>query len=432
MGIVPGVGTISVDGVATGLSTSSLLDELVKVVSGPKIQIQKKITQYETLASLYTTLNSRLTAVDTALEAIEDTDDFRAFTTTTTDDSLTVTAEGDAIAGSYDVTVTQLAKAQIDTFQVGSTTEWETTTEAIFSGSGTITLSVSGTDTDITVDASTSLSDLASDINDIDGVSAYIVQTKDADSHSGGVDAFTLVIQADDAGEYSSGTAGARIEISDDLSDSLSLNNVQAASNAIVDISGVTVESESNTITAIDGLTIKATEEGVTSTVTVALDSSAMADKVQTFVTAYNSVVSFISTNSNFSSSGTNQESVTMGAFVGESAPRMILQRLSSLISKDYASDLSLSSATDRTTLAQMGISTQQSGLLSFSATEFKDSLADFQDDVELLFSDTTGSFSARMREQLDSFIDPLTGTLQDINEVLDNEVENLEDALEY
>jgi flagellar hook-associated protein 2 len=293
-------------------------------------------------------------------------------------------------------------------------------------------LSVSGTDTDITVDASTSLSDLASDINDIDGVSAYIVQTKDADSHSGGVDAFTLVIQADDAGEYSSGTAGARIEISDDLSDSLSLNNVQAASNAIVDISGVTVESESNTITAIDGLTIKATEEGVTSTVTVALDSSAMADKVQTFVTAYNSVVSFISTNSNFSSSGINQESVTMGAFVGESAPRMILQRLSSLISKDYASDLSLSSATDRTTLAQMGISTQQSGLLSFSATEFKDSLADFQDDVELLFSDTTGSFSARMREQLDSFIDPLTGTLQDINEVLDNEVENLEDALEY
>jgi len=426
---IAGLGTISVDGVATGLSTSSLLDELVKVVSGPKTQIQNKITSYETLASLYSTLNTRLKSVDTALAAIEDTDDFRSFTATSSDDSMTVTAAGDAIAGSYDVTVTQLAKAQISTFQVGADTSWETTSEAIFSGAGTLTLSLDGVDTDITVDASTSLSDLASDLNAIDGLSAYIVQTQDADSHATGLDAFQLVIQADDAGEYQ---GGARFSISDDLTDTLSINEVQAGSNAIVDISGITVESATNSITAIDGLTIDVTEEGVTSTVTVALDSTAMAAKVEAFVTAYNSVVSFISTNSKTSGSGTNIESVTLGAFVGESAPRMILQKLSSLISKDYATDLSLDSTTDRTTLAQMGISTQQSGLLSFSSTEFKETLADFQDDVELLFSDTTGSFSASARELLDSFVDPLTGTIQDIDEALDAEISNLEDALEF
>ena len=77
----------------------------------------------------------------------------------------------------------------------------------------------------------------------------------------------------------------------------------QAATNAIASIAGQTVTSATNSFEAIDGVTINAVSTG-TATATVALNKSAMADKVNTFVSAYNSMVSFITANSGHSGSG--------------------------------------------------------------------------------------------------------------------------------
>ena len=52
--------------------------------------------------------------MDTALQAIDTAAEFREFTGTTTDsDVFTVSTDGDAVAGSYEISVLSLAKAQL-------------------------------------------------------------------------------------------------------------------------------------------------------------------------------------------------------------------------------------------------------------------------------------------------------------------------------
>jgi flagellar hook-associated protein 2 len=87
-GLVTGLGSVSVDGLATGLNTAALVNELVSAASGAKNQAQKKLNNYEQLSSLYTTLNTKVKAIDTALAAIKDEDDFREFSGTSSDDDV--------------------------------------------------------------------------------------------------------------------------------------------------------------------------------------------------------------------------------------------------------------------------------------------------------------------------------------------------------
>jgi flagellar hook-associated protein 2 len=161
--------------------------------------MQNKVTQLSTKESLYATLNTRLGALDTALKAIQDTDDFRSFSVTTEEDATySVTATGEAIPGSYEITVNSLAKAQLDLFELdtgaGATSSFSSATTAIFASgeSGTVDISLNGTTTNISVDDTTTLTQMASKINAIDGITAYVVQT--ATSEDTGADAFSLVV----------------------------------------------------------------------------------------------------------------------------------------------------------------------------------------------------------------------------------------------
>jgi flagellar hook-associated protein 2 len=429
--LVTGLGSVSLDGASTGLDTSALIDELVAVASGPKKITQQKIANYEQLSALYATLNTRVAAVDTALAAIEDTDDFRSFTGTSSDeDVMTIATDGDAVAGSYAVTVTALAQAQIHNLTLEGTTTFAATSTALFASgeSGSIEITVEGTAETISVDDTTTLADIASSINDVDGVSAYIVQT--ATEEATGADAFQLFVQADTAGLYEGGDSFS-FDFTGLTASSGSDTSIQSATNATATIAGQTVTSATNKFEVIDGIAFNAVSTG-TSVATVALDTGAMADKVNTFVEAYNGMVSFIAANSAFASSGTNQTSVTIGGFVGESAPRYIQQRMASLISSDYGSALSLSSSTQRTSLSQMGIKTNDTGLLTFTSSDFVSTLASYQSSVESIFSDTTGSFSESMRALIDDVIDATDGNIPALQDTIETAVDRLETSLDY
>ena len=185
-----GLGTVSLSGGATGTNTTALVNELVSAASGPKNQVQTKINNYNQLSSLYTTLNTKISAIDTALQAIDTSSEFREFTGTTTDeDVFTVSTDGDAIAGSYEITVSSLAKAQIHTVDINYTNSggdtifssdfygdstnvgaYSSTSSAIFASgeSGDITLTI-GSDTEtVSVDDTTTLASLASSIDALD------------------------------------------------------------------------------------------------------------------------------------------------------------------------------------------------------------------------------------------------------------------------
>lgn len=429
--LITGLGSVSLSGAATGLNTSALIDELVAVAAGPKNQVQTKITNYETLSTLYATLNTRVTAVDTALAAIEDAEDFREFTGTTTDeDVFTVATDGDAVAGSYTITVNTLAAAQIHNVTVEGTTSFSSTSDTIFAAgeAGDISITVNGgTAETVSVDDTTTLAGLASSINDIEGISAYVVQTATEDAT--GADAFQLFVQADTAGLHEGGDRFS-LDFTGLTASTGSDTAIQSGLNASATIAGQTVTSATNKFEAIDGITINAVSTG-TAIATVALDTTAMSDKISTFVDAYNGMVSFIASNSTFASEGTNQDSVTIGGFVGESTPRFIQQRMSNLISADYGTALSLSSSTQRTSLSQLGIKTNSTGLLTFTSSEFVESLDSYQSSVESIFSDTSGSFSDSMRELIDEVIDSTDGNIVNIQDTIEDAVDRLESSLD-
>ncbi len=431
-GLVTGLGLLSTNGAATGLNTSALIDELVNAASGSKNQAVRKKASYEQLSSLYTTLNTKVKAIDTALAAIKDEDDFREFTGTSSDeDVFTVATDGDAVAGSYEITINALAKAQIHNLTVEGTTSFASSSTAIFASgeSGSISVTVDGgTAETISVDDTTTLTELASSINDIDGISAYIVQT--ATEEATGADAFELFVQADSAGLHEGGDRFT-FTYTGLTASTASDTELQGASNASATIAGQTVTSATNKFESIDGIEINAVTTG-TATATVALDTSAMADKVKTFVDTYNDMVSFITANSKFTGSGTNQSSVSVGAFLGESIPRYIQQRMSNFISADYASALSLSTSTQRTSLSQMGIKTEDSGLLTFTSSTFVATLSDYQSSVEAIFSDTSGSFSDSMRDLIDEIVDANDGNLVTVQDTIGDAVERLESTIDF
>ena len=446
-----GLGTVSLSGGATGTNTTALVNELVSAASGPKNQVQKKINNYNQLSSLYTTLNTKISAIDTALQAIDTSSEFREFTGTTTDeDVFTVSTDGDAVAGSYEITVSALAKAQINTVDIAYTNSsgddlftsdyngtgngaYSSTSAAIFASgeSGTIDVTIGTSSESITVDDTTTLAELASSLDELDGISAYIVQI--GTEAAVGSDGYQLFVQADTAGQFQGGNRFSIdfSNISHDGGTGASSTVEQAASNATATIAGQVITSATNSFEAIDGITINAVSTG-TATATVALNKTAMAAKVNTFVEAYNSMVTFITANSGHSGSGTNQSSVTIGGFVGESLPRFIQQRMATLISADYGTALSLSSSTQRTALSQLGVKTNQTGLLTFTSSTFESTLDSYQTSVETIFSNTDNSFTDSMRDLIDDITDSSTGNIPTVKSKLSNAVDRLESSLDF
>jgi flagellar hook-associated protein 2 len=454
-------GTVSVDGAITGLDTSSLISELSSVIGGSRTLMQNQVSELETLTTNFTTLNTRLSTLDTALSDIDTISEFRENTVISpTGSSYTMTATGEAVTGSYTVSVTQLAKAQVENFtmtsgiNVGDTETFSARDAALGFGSETLSVTVAGTASTFSVTSATTLDTLASAIDDIEGVTAYVVQTESSVNSTS--DKFKLMIQSDDTGTINLGSGPvARISsISSDGSSSVGLDSVQTAQNARVVIGGASgnvIESASNTITAIPGLTITANIADSTEYVSnVSLDTSAMADKISAFVDAFNGVVSFVSTQSSSVTSGTNQNGITLGSFVGESVPRIIVHKLRAIMSADYSSiDENADDIADlipadqhRTSLSQMGITTLQSGLMSFDSDDFVETLTSYQDDVEKLFRDidsrTSGgstfsaSFSTAMRDILDAYIDPLTGIIDSRKDGIAEQIDDLTDSITF
>ena len=78
-----------------------------------------------------------------------------------------------------------------------------------------------------------------------------------------------------------------------------------------------------------------------------------------------------------------------------------------------------------------MGFKTNKDGTLSFNSSEFITAYTNYRDDVEALFSKTTGSFAATMVSRLDTFADPLTGQLKSAQTGITNQVKQMTKQVE-
>jgi flagellar hook-associated protein 2 len=275
---------------------------------------------------------------------------------------------------------------------------------------GTLSVTYAGTSTEITVDSSnSSLEKLAAEIDAIDGLTAYVLDTGAA------TDPYKMVVQGNDTGadntiafDTSGLTVGAAVP---------SFTENRSAQDSSVDINGITVTGASNSINdAIPGLDIELYQTTSSAAeVTVGLDREEITANVQAVIDAHGEVVSWVNTKSAY-----NADLGIQGPFVGETAVGRIMRGLQTIVSNTYSGGESLDS------LAVMGIKTQSTGKLSIDSEVFDAAMDEYLDDVVAMFTSDDG-FSAAMKAKIDVYIDPVDGSLVSFEDSLEDRIDSLE-----
>lgn len=406
----------TVGGLVSGIDTDTMVSQLVAAAAKPRTVIARQKAALEDKKDAFATLRSRGTALVTSLEALDTAGEFRSATgTSQNEDAVGVTVDGDAAIGTFSLSVSQLAQSAMYVSDAFTGITSKTADGAFAEGSFDITYN--GTTTSVTVGASSSsLQDVVDAINaDVEGVSAYIMDTGDA------TNPFRIVLSGEDTGadfDITVSTAGltgaGQVPV---------FTESVAAQDALLKVNGIDVTSADNDVEdVVDGVTFNLRDEvavGSEVTINVGRDIDAMVEKMNGFVTAYNSVISYIRTQSVY-----NADEGIKGPFIGESTQRSLKEMMQTLVSSSYSVSTAL------TSLGQMGFETQQNGELTLDEDVLREALSDNFDACVTLFTDD-GGVNKALRDGLDSYVDTDDGVITERMDGLDDRVEAQQERLD-
>jgi len=375
------LGTANIAGVASGLNFNSIVSQLMAVEQQQVTQLQNQQTKQQNIQSALSTLSGDMTGLRTQAQSLSDPTTFLAYASsltsnTTTDPNtlLKITPGSTAAPGTHTIKVGQLAKAE----KVGSgSAVLDSTGTAVTSSSSALGLSGSFTITGqansaqtVTVSSGDSLSSIVTKINQLNsgsnatGVTASILQVSSND--------FRLVLTSDATGTANpialSGTdltagSGTLSNLQMDPTGGSTLSTMQAAKDANITVDGVAVTRSSNTITdVLSGYTIDLLKSDTATTVTVntAADKTAIEQKIQGFVDAYNKVMSFINGQMKF-----DAKTQSSGILASDSTVRSIQSQLSQKVLQAVPGLQS-----DRNSLPLIGVAPDQNGQLQIDKTK--------------------------------------------------------------
>lgn len=367
-------------GTVSGLDTDALIEAAMTQKTARADTIDAKVTANKTKITAYQTLQSLLQAVSSSMSDLASST-YSAISTTTNafdekqayltasdgadaTDILAVSADSDATAASYEITVTQLAKAQ----KVASATQSSAKTALGLDGVMSLG-AANGAAVDITVTATMTLNDLSTAINAktaTSGVTATVIST--------GTGA-RLVLSTSDTNQAISvsTSSGEDVALGIGLTDSTGAfaSQLQAAQPSIVTIDQQTITSDGNELTdVVPGLSISLLQ-GTTTGQTITLDVEANYDDIKTaitgFITAYNALRAFVTTNQTVGSDGTVADDAVLFA---DSILRDANRQLSAVLSGAPAS-----ADDDIADLADLGITFNASNQLELSSETTLDDL---------------------------------------------------------
>lgn len=350
--------TISSLGVGAGLDLNTMLSKLMAAEQQPLVAVSTKINTANTKISAFGKLQSALSTLQTAAQTFSSPSKLSAYTASSSDETvLTGSTSFSASAGTYSIEVTQLAKAQKDFSQTyASSTSF---------GAGTLNFTIGGTaQTGITIDASSTIQDIRTAINDAQiGITASVISTGSSDrlvlsGTQGSSGAFSLSV---------SGSTDANLQALATFDRTTAGLLWSDATDAAAKIDGVAVTSSSNTLTSsLNGVTLNLLKLG-TSTLSVKSDPTAMSTSVKAFVDAYNTVNSYIKSNNAY-----NSTTKTAQPLNGESTVRSIQ---SLLATTRTSTPSALSSATFKT-LSEIGVSVASDGSMSLDSTKLNTAMS--------------------------------------------------------
>lgn len=434
-------GRLVFGGVASGLDTNALVRTLMAVEARPLVRLQGQKQEAERDQQLYRDLNSKLLTLRNAARDLDNRtstlsggsveEELLEFETTSSNQEVvTATATGDAVPGSYEVKVAQLARVgrEFSTGQAARDSD-------LGLGGETLTVSYGG-DADITVDLTAGMT--------LDGLRDAINADPD---NQGNVQASVLY----DGTDYHLVIAGTESGVDHDITVTESAGMAgfidataeQAAQDAIIEVLGFEVRRPSNQIDdALDGVTLNLrglsadvpdplgdpvdfSGVGVTE-IEVNTDVEGVAEKLESFAKAYNDVRDFISEHSAF-----DAENVEAGPFAGDSTIRFV----DGLIQNQLVQGFEFTDGGTFQSLAEIGVSLDTQGRLSVDRAKLEEALVSDVQSVKRVLGGDVAEDEDGVATALARALEPLTrsgdGLLATRIDGFDDRIESLDTRMD-
>ena len=308
---------ISSIGVGSGLPVQDLLADLRASESQALNVIKSRQSVAQSRVSAYGTIKSAVETLQTAATNLAKPETFGALKASTSGAGLSASVSSEAIAGSYNVTVRNLATAQsLVTEGVADRSAANGTDGVItftYGDGSTKTLDLTGEDT--------SIDSLIAAINGDESLGLQATVLNDGDANS----PYRLILTASSTGTDAAVT-GISVAGNTDLDTLLSglpgSANEQAATNSLIEINGIEITRQTNTVEdAIEGVTLTLNEADPDKALNLSItrDNEAATKAVTNFVNAYNSLQGTIRSLTSF-----NTETQARSVLTGDSMARRV------------------------------------------------------------------------------------------------------------
>lgn len=409
--------TLSSLGVGSGLDAENIVTSLVALERKPAEAIKTENTKLETKVSTWGKIQGAFSSLQDAASALN-SDAFWTATKATSSDAATVgvTTSASSAPGSYSVTVQSLASSQYL-----ASAAYATKTTAV--GQGTLSIQLgtyasSGEPPVVTFNAKAAASQLDITIGPEDNT---LEKIRDKINSAGAGITASLVNDATGSRLVLRGATGAdnafKISVTEDVAapglsalaydastgGTSQMSRTQSASNAQATINGLAVSSASNTMSdVVDGLTLQLGKVSATPTnIEVNRDTDAIRKGIDTFVSAYNNVVSTIRVQTKY-----DEASKTSGPLQGDSTARGLLSQIRNLI----GSNSGASSVFGR--LSDIGMDINVDGTLAVKSSKMSEAMGNLGE-LKKFFanSDTANVSNDGMSQRIKSLTTQLLGT---------------------
>jgi flagellar hook-associated protein 2 len=351
-----------------GIDFSSVIETLMQYESQPLNAVKAEQTKIRNKDSAFVSLGGLVSALQDPVNSLLSSKTFSTVGASSTDTSIATVVSGpDSSVGQYNVSITQLAKAQV----TKSTSGYSAMADTAATG-GSISFTINGTTTTaIDITSATTLSELKDKINGQNsGVIASIVN--DGTNYK-------LVISSRETGETNgftinnSLTNGGGTALNFAAGQNATTGNAQNAQNALLNVNGIDIVSAANKVVdAIPGATLSLLKPGDVS-VNVTNDYSPIKDKLKTIVAQYNKLRQFY----------TDQ---TKGALGSDPVLREVLTDIKAVL-------LTANSNGGRYTyLSEIGLELTSNGDLKLDETKLDAAITSFTPDLQKLFQGATGT----------------------------------------
>jgi flagellar hook-associated protein 2 len=393
---------LSLDGIASGLDSATLIADLMKLEAIPQSLLKNRVTATETKITDFQSLNAKIASIYTLANANKTGTGLHTFSATSSSAGVTVTAAAGATGGSLDVTVGQLAQAQ--TSVSAPMTAWPSTPPVL-----TI-VGADGKPVEITA-KSTDLTDVAAAINaansgviatrvasgtDAEGVAQYRLQlTSAATGVAGAFDVYrgtAAEVAAATATDVLAEPGAAAIRSAQDATITLWAGTAAAQ----------TITSSTNDFTnLLPGVTITATKVSTEpATIIVARDAAKATAVVTSLVESLSTTLGLIDSKSATikTEDATGKEVTGLGSFTSDGTIRNIRSTLVRAVSDPV----------NGRSPAEIGISFDKKGSIEFDKEKFAAALTDDPAFVEAVFAE----IATRVAAAADGASNATTGTL--------------------